>query len=82
MRKYLSALILAGALCAPAAIHAQERYYDRDHRDYHEWNDGERRAWDHWLREERHHEFHDYARAKERERRDYWRWRHDHPDWR
>jgi hypothetical protein len=84
MRKILTAAMLGGILLAPMAIQmrAQERYYDRDHRDYHAWNDSESRAYRHWLVEERHHAYHDWNRASSRERRDYWRWRHDHMDWR
>ena len=50
--KYLGFLFLTAALTAsvaPKAVAAQEvvvrvdhpRYYDRNHRDYHEWNDRE-----------------------------------------
>ena len=70
-------------LSSPAFLPAQpppQRYYDRDHKDYHEWNDGEDRAYRHWL-EERHIKYHDWAHASRVEQRDYWRWRHDHADW-
>ena len=50
---YISSLILAAAIAAPTAIMAfprpqdrsvQERIYERDHRDYHNWDDHEDRA--------------------------------------
>ena len=56
------------------------RYYDREHRDYHEWNEREARAY-HRYWQERHEREIAWERAKERQRRDYWRWRHEHPQW-
>ena len=90
MRKYFSVLLLGACLCAPAMLPAQDdrhehdrdkKYYDPYKRDYHEWNENENRAWRHYVTEERRGEFHDWDRANKREQRDYWRWRHDHPDW-
>jgi hypothetical protein len=62
--------------------HNRKRYYDRDHKDYHEWNEGEDRAYRHWL-ETRHHAYVEWGKTKEAEQRAYWSWRHDHPgnDW-
>jgi hypothetical protein len=92
MRKYLSTFILSGALCVPlVALHAQDRddhqrnrsdqrYYDTEHKDYHNWNGDEDRAWHHWL-ETNHRNYHDWAKANKREQRDYWKWRHEHSDW-
>ena len=84
MRRILAAAFLGGMLFTPMTrqVRADEhRYFDRDHKDYHEWNEAEERAYRHWLKEERHREYHDWNHANARERRDYWRWRHDHPDW-
>ena len=43
MKNYLSALLLGTALLTPLVINADEhherRYYDKDHKDYHEWNE-------------------------------------------
>jgi hypothetical protein len=55
------------------------RYYDRDHKDYHQWNDREDRSYRVYLTG-RHHEYHEFNHANQREQRDYWRWRHNHPD--
>jgi len=55
-----------------------KRYYDRDHRDYHQWNEGEARAYRHYL-EENHRTYHDWNRARKSEQQNYWRWRHEHP---
>jgi hypothetical protein len=86
MRRYLSALLLGAMLSAPLALTAKDRdhdrrYYDPYRRDYHEWNENENRAWRHWREQERHRNYIEWQRANRREQREYWRWRHEHPDW-
>lgn len=81
--RYFISLFLAAALVAPASIMAaptpqasvQVRIYDRDHRDYHNWNAHENRLWAHFLvvNHRRHHEF---SKASRREQAEYWNWRH------
>jgi hypothetical protein len=89
-RRKLAAALGCGALL-PAAVFAQDdyerrreerrerRYYDPEYRDYHVWNEREARAW-HRYWAERRREI-EWERAKERQRREYWRWRHEHPDY-
>ncbi len=88
--KCLGFLFLTAALtvsAAPKASAAQEvsvrvdhgRYYDRDHRDYHEWNDREDRSYRVYLGE-RHREYREFHHNSRREQSHYWRWRHNHPD--
>ena len=92
MFKLTTALLLGGTLMLPVFAAPQydrddqrrreerrERYYDNDRRDYHEWNEGERRAWTRYWQEQRRQAI-EWQRAKEEQRRAYWRWRHDHPD--
>jgi hypothetical protein len=83
MKNYITAFVLGTALLAPVAINADEhhdkRYYDKDHKDYHEWNDREDRAYRKYL-EGRHMQYRDWNRSRAAEQRDYWRGRHDHPD--
>jgi hypothetical protein len=52
--RYIASLFLTAALAAPLPIMAgpvpqeasvQVRVYDRDHKDYHNWDDNENRAW-------------------------------------
>jgi hypothetical protein len=86
MRTALFAALLGATtiVSAPRALRADQddhRYYDRDHRDYHEWNDAEARAYRHWITEERHEQYRDWNRASRAQQREYWRWRHEHPDW-
>ena len=90
--KYLSSIFLGAALMAPLALSAgaaQEvviqrdgdhtRYYDRNHRDYHEWNDREDRSYRVYLGEQ-HRDYREFHRNNRRAQQKYWRWRHEHPD--
>ena len=88
--RYVASLFLTAALAAPVAIMAapvpqeasvQVRVYDKDHKDYHEWNEREEHAYRHWLQEERHREYHPWEKASREEQKEYWRWRHEHMDW-
>ena len=86
--RILSFAFVTAALTAPLATKAtaaQEvvvttpRYYDRDHRDYHEWNDGEDRRYRVYLGE-RHRDYREFRLTTRRQQNDYWRWRHEHPE--
>lgn len=86
-RRNFAALLMGSALIVPAALKADDhdddrhakRYYDRDRKEWHEWNEREERAYRHWI-EENHRKYHDWARANREEQREYWRWRHEHPE--
>jgi hypothetical protein len=84
----ISLLILAAAIAVPTATLAapkpqnasvQIRVYDRDHRDYHNWNDHEDRAYRRYLVVQ-HRPYRVYHRQHYRVRQHYWNWRHSHPD--
>jgi hypothetical protein len=86
--RYIASLFLAAALVAPVSIIAapapqgatvQVRVYDREHRDYHNWDRNENSAWGRYLAEN-HRRSHEYKRANKREQAQYWNWRHAHPD--
>lgn len=94
LHKYFSSLILMAAMVGPVALgatplntrpgdddrdHRAQRYYDRRHRDYHEWNEHESRAYVRWETgyHRRHREF---VRRRRVEQDRYWSWRHRHPD--
>ena len=88
MRRYISALALSAALMMPLVVRADDehhdrdrerRVYDRDHRDYHVWNDNEERTYRHYL-EEQHRDYRDWNRLNRHEQQNYWQWRHEHPD--
>ena len=85
---YLASLFLTVALAAPMSILAvpvpqeagvQVRIYDKQHKDYHNWDGNENRAWNQYL-SENHRESHEYSRSNKREQSQYWNWRHAHPD--
>jgi hypothetical protein len=85
--RFIASLIFAAALVAPMSIMAaskpqvgvQVRVYDRNHRDYHNWDDREDRAWGVYLTNN-HRRHYEYSRANRREQDRYWAWRHNHRD--
>lgn len=86
IHRYVSSLILAAALVAPTVVMAtptpqevQVRVYDRDHHDYHNWDEREDHAYRGYLVEQ-HREYRDYNKQNRRDQRNYWNWRHSHPD--
>jgi hypothetical protein len=85
---YIASLLLAAALAAPVSIMAapgpqgasvQVRVYDKDHKDYHNWDDNENKAWGVYLTENK-KKPHTFTRSSKKEQADYWNWRHSHPD--
>jgi len=82
----IAAFILGTALVAPLATSTiakpqtvSVRIYDRDHKDYHDWDDREVHAYE--LYRHDHPEFKVEFRKNNRERQsEYWKWRHEHPD--
>src|ERR1700726_5164843 len=88
INRYLRSVLLAAAIVVPTALVAaprpqeagiQVRVYDRDHRDYHNWDDREDRAYRGYLTEQ-HRSYREYNNQRGRDQRRYWKWRHNHPD--
>jgi hypothetical protein len=86
--RFISAFILAGAILVPTAIVAaalpqeasvQVRVYDRDHKDYHNWDDREDRAYRSYLNDQ-HRSYRAYDKQSHKDQRNYWNYRHNHPD--
>lgn len=86
--RYIASLFLTAALAASGSIVAaatpqeasvQIRVYDRDHKDYHNWDDREEHAYRGYLTE-RHENYRAYDKQKHRHQKHYWNWRHSHPD--
>ena len=79
----LSTFFFGATLIAPVQVraddHREKRYYDREGRDYHTWNDQEDRAY-HVYVGEQHRDYREFRRTKPAEQREYFRWRHEHPD--
>jgi hypothetical protein len=67
------------AMMADGDNHREKRYYDRDGRDYHTWNNNEDRAYRQYL-EEQHREYRVFPKVRAPQQREYFRWRHEHPD--
>lgn len=85
MYRYLSVLLVSTALLVPIALKADDdhgqtrRYYDKTARDWHEWNENEDHAYRQYLKEQRKRD-REFAKASSRERNDYFKYRHAHPD--
>ena len=87
MHRYLHLAILSAALVVPITMSAQDRdrvsdsrrYEDAAHKDSHEWNEKEDKAYRRYL-EEQHREYRDFGKLNRREQQNYWNWRHRHMD--
>jgi hypothetical protein len=86
--RYIPWLFLTAALATPVVImaipvpqegHSQNRVYDKQHKDYHNWDDNENRVWGQYLTEN-HKSSHEYSKANKKEQSQYWNYRHSHPD--
>jgi hypothetical protein len=86
--RYIASLCLTAALAAPVSMmavpvpqeaNAQVRVYDKDHKDYYNWDDPENRAWGQFLADN-HKSSHEFSKANKKEQSQYWNWRHAHPD--
>jgi len=79
----LTALFVATTFIAPVTMraddHHEKRYYDKEHRDYHTWDDHEDRAYRVYLGEQ-HREYREFRVVRPVQQREYYRWRHEHPD--
>ena len=85
-RLFLSSVFLTAAMIAPMAISANAapqsvsvRVYDRNHKDYHNWDDREDRSYTLFRGEHPKYGV-TYRKAKHKQQREYWTWRHEHPD--
>jgi hypothetical protein len=90
-RYLFSTFVLTAALAATTSITSAAnpqdgdrrddhvRYYDRSHKDYHNWDDNEDRSYRIYLGE-RHREYHPFVEVSHRQQQSYWNWRHAHPD--
>ena len=68
---------LAGAGCAVRG-EGYVRYHDGDHDDRHRWDGHEEDHYRQYLRD-RHMEYRQFNNLSDREKQEYWNWRHDHP---
>jgi hypothetical protein len=90
--RYLGFIFLSAALTTPIAIRTNAateddhrddkrdtRVCDRSHKDYHNWDDNEDRAYRRYLGE-KHQDYREYSELSSGEQNSYWGWRHSHPD--
>jgi hypothetical protein len=85
-RLLISSLLLTVALVAPATIRANAtpqsvsvRVYDRDHKDYHNWDDREGQSYERFRGDHPKYNV-TFSKTNRREQKTYWKWRHEHPD--
>lgn len=80
----LSALLLAAALTSSfagmACEHHPYRVYDPYYTDYHVWNDEEVGYYNRWAVETHRDPHRDFRKINKDEQKEYWTWRHSHPD--
>jgi hypothetical protein len=80
---FLSAVIMAPvsmmAAPKPQSASVSVQVYDKDHNDYHTWDDNENQAWGRFLVENK-SKPHEYSTANKKEQSQYWNWRHANPD--
>jgi len=78
----LGGLMSAALVIAPTAVAAEDHrgeasYYDRDGRDYHNWNSEEDRHYRAYLLEH-HRTYVPFVKVKMSGRQEYFRYRHEH----
>jgi len=89
MNKLLSTVALSVALVIPTCVglaaqddhkdkDQHQRYYDKHHKDYHEYDAHEAKAWQIYAQQE--HQTVTFEHANDRQRQQYWDWRHNHSD--
>jgi hypothetical protein len=81
--RYITALFLTAALAAPVSIMAapgpqisiQFRAYDRQHKDYHNWDNNEEQTYRGYLSEQ-HQNYRAYPKQSHKRQNQYWTYRH------
>lgn len=82
-RRSLASLLLTSAVAVPVVTTgcAEHHYrvYDAYYSDYHTWDGREDASYRRWL-SERHYEYREYNKLDKDRQKEYWDWRHSHPD--
>ncbi len=90
VKRHLSALVMAACLaglasqvvitsCA-ARVGVGYRVYDPYYHDSHRWDDHETVYYNQWVVETHRHAHKDFRKLNRDEQKEYWTWRHNHPD--
>jgi hypothetical protein len=84
--RYIASLFLTAALVAPVAIIAAEpqvsvqfQVRDKQHKDYHTWNNQEDQAYRGYLNEQ-HQPYRAYPKQSKKVQNQYWNYRHTQGD--
>lgn len=82
--RWLGAFLLSVAMLSPVVLtgcaeHHRVRVYDPYYNDYHVWDDHEVVYYRQWA-VETHRPYREFRRLPPPEQREYWGWRHQHPD--
>ncbi|MGI0135395.1 MAG: hypothetical protein ACREBW_10620 [Candidatus Micrarchaeaceae archaeon] len=80
----IRSLSMAVALISPIFVtgcagHVGYRVYDPGYNDYHAWNNHEVVYYHQWEAET-HRPDRDFRKRDQNEQKEYWNWRHHHPD--
>jgi hypothetical protein len=82
----LGSVLLAAGFVIPMGIRANPapqgvsiRVYDRDHKDYHNWDEREARRWEEFRRDHPKYVV-EFSKNNRERQREYWKWRHEHGD--
>ncbi len=81
LNRNIASIVLAAVLVSPLAVTgcaAHVRVYDPYYHDYHNW-DHETVYYNQWE-VETHHPHEDFNKRTPAEQKQYWDWRHNHPD--
>ena len=77
-------LLLASIFLVPLATLGcgghHYRTFDPYYNDYHRWDDHERVYYNQWAVETHRDAHRDYRQLNKDEQKEYWTWRHNHPD--
>lgn len=87
---YLGSLLVGAVLIVPVSVQAKKHncpdqngrhgYYDDDRKDCHYWDDREEHAYGSWWEAQGHKTRRAFNRLRAKQRSEYWKWRHEHPD--
>lgn len=85
----ISSVLLGVAMMSPIALRAQDgdhhhgeaahqqRYYDKQGKDWHNWDDNQNKMYQRYV-EENHRQNRDFAKLSKKQQNDYFRWQHQH----
>jgi hypothetical protein len=86
-KRSLRSLLMVASLATPvvitgcaARVGVGYRVYDPYYRDYHVWDDHETVYYGQWAGETHREPHREFRKLNRDEQKEYWNWRHNHPD--